>query len=198
MKADNFPETPDELPPPAPIKGDVDTAGITRVSGTLGTDDGLISVPLVGHATRYVVRVDLSGSAPRLVELRVIAADDGGDIDPNTMRTTPVRRLASAAAWFITQADGQFLTVDEVREPRRLSRPERAASRHLDADHYRRVSAALMSARRIGAPAREAVAVQFRTADKPVPLATVDRWIREAKARGYLRRDWRTTTDLDA
>ncbi len=172
-----------------PIKGDVDYGRIRRVSGT--DDTGLIEIPLVGHRSRYHVRVDLSGPAPRLVELRIIA-DDADDIDPAAMKAVPVRRLASAAAWFVTHADGQFVTVQEVREPARLARPERSVSRHLDDDHYRRVASLLMAARRVGASPRESVAEQMGG----VPLATLDRWIAEAKRRGHLRRDWRTTTEL--
>lgn len=174
-----------------PIKGDVDTGGIRRVSGTPYADDGLIEIPLVGHRNRYHVRVDLSGPAPRLVELRIMA-DDADEIDPAAMKAVPVRRLTSAAAQYITQLEYGFLTVQEVREPARLTRPERSASRHLDDDHYRRIAAALMAARRAGAPPRQAVAEQMGG----VPLATLDRWIAEAKRRGHLRRDWRTTTEL--
>ncbi|AVH24586.1 hypothetical protein C5E43_27670 [Nocardia cyriacigeorgica] len=169
------------------------------MSGTPHTDDGLIEIPLVGHRFRYQVRVDLSGAAPRLTELRIIADDTGG-IDPSTMKNVPVRRITAAAARFITHADGAFIGVDELHEPNRLTRPERSASRHLDDRHYRRVAAALMKARREGALSpRHAVAEQMgdRRRGVPIPLATLDRWIAEAKRRGYLRRDWRTTTELE-
>lgn len=179
--------------PAKPIKGDVDHGRVRRISGTPHTDDGVIEVPLIGHRNRYHVRVDLSGPAPRLTELRIIA-DDTGDIDPAAIKAVPVRRLTSAAAWFIAHGDGAFVTVQELREPARLTRPERSASRHLDADHFQRVAALLMAARRAGAPPRQTVAEQMGG----VPLATLDRWIAEAKRRGHLRRDWRTTTELES
>lgn len=184
---------------PAPIKGDVDTAHVRRVSGTPGSDDGLIEIPLVGHKFRYHVRVDLSGPAPRLAELRIIA-DDPADIDPAAMKAVPVRRLTSAAAWFINRMDGAFVVVSELHEPERLTRPrpEQPVTRHLDDDHYRRVADLLMKARRDGAPSpRDAVAQQMNRGGKPIRLGTLDRWIAEAKRRGHLRRDWTTTTELD-
>lgn len=177
------------------IKGDVLAHAIRRVSGELGRDDGLIEVPLFGHRYRYEVRVDLSGPAPRLVELRMIAGDDGTDVDPTSVRDVPVRRLAKAAARFITFAEtpiGPVVMVDELHNPTLLTRPdlEPPSRRKLDDVHYRDVAERLIWARESGAAPREYVADRLGAS-----LPTVDRWIKEAKKRGYLRRDWATAAD---
>lgn len=180
------------------IKGDVIPERIRRVSGELGSDDGLIEVPLVGHRYRYQVKVDLSGPAPRLVELRMIAGDDGTDVDPTSVRDVPVRRLARAAARFITFGEspvGPVVTVEELHDRTQLTRPDveppGRGNRKLDDAHYRQVRDLLLWAREVGESPREYVAERFA----PVSLPTVDRWIAEAKKRGYLRRDWATATD---
>ena len=161
------------------------------LGGTKRLDDDLIEVRLVGHDHRYVVRVDLDGPAPRLTELRIVADSPDAEIDPSTIRQVPVRRLAAAAARFVSRADGAFVTADEVADPTLISRPEVAERRgrrpRLDDDHYRQVAALLTEARRLGYSPREYVAEQMHAA-----ISTVDRWIREAKRRGDLRRDWST------
>lgn len=177
------------------IKGDVET--VRRVPGKLGgkrgTDQGLIEVALVGHPHRYRVRVDMSGPAPRLVELHISSPDDVADIDPAAMRI-PVRRLAHAAAHFISHADGAFVTPEELDDPVRSVRPEVVERRrtHLDDEHYRDVARLLMAARREGARSPRKVVAQQRGWEVP----TLDRWINEAKLRGHLPRDWATTYTL--
>jgi len=168
---------------PEPIKGDVIPHRTKRL------DNNLIEVRLVGHEHRYVVSVDISGPAPRLTELRIVADSPEAEIDPSTIRQVPVRRLAAAAARFIAHADGAFVTPDEIADSTVASRPEiterRGRRPRLDDDHYRQVAALLTEARRLGYSPREYVAEQMHAA-----TPTVDRWIREAKRRGALRRDW--------
>lgn len=173
------------------IKGDVMADAIRRVTGEPGSTDGLIEIPLVGHRHRYRVRIDSSGPAPRLVELHLIS-DDATDIDPDTIRQIPVRRLAKAAARFIALTEHGVALAGDVYDPTDLRRPdiEPLNRRKLDDAHYRQVAKLLLWAREIGESPREYVANQLGT-----PLPTVDRWIRQAKQRNFLRRDWATATN---
>lgn len=182
----------------SPITGDVIANAIRRVSGEPGTTDGLIEIPLVGHRHRYRVRIDTDGPAPRLVELHLVSEDDA-EIDPATVRQIPVRRLAKAAARFIALGEGwpgPVVGVDELHDPTLLARPDRPPNggkrRKLDDVHYRQVAAQLVRAREIGESPREYVADKLGGT-----LPTVDRWIKEAKRRGFLRRDWATAADTD-
>jgi len=179
--------------PGAPmIKGDVIADQIKRVSGRKGSANGLIEIPLYGHRYRYQVRVHLSGPAPRLAELRMIAADDGSEVDPSAVRDVPVRRLALAAARFIRLTESGVAVAGDFDDPTDLVRPDHpkgGRGNKLDDVHYRQVRNLLIRAREIGLSPREYVAEQFQ-----VELPTVDRWIREAKARNILARDWARTT----
>jgi hypothetical protein len=177
------------------IKGDVIAHAIRRVSGEPGSDDGLIEIPLAGHRHNYRVRIDSSGPTPRLVELCIVS-DDAAEIGPATVRQIPVRRLARAAARFIALGEGPLgpvVTIDELYDPTVLARPDRPPKggkhRKLDDVHYRQVAALLVRAREIGEPPRQYVADQLGGS-----LPTVDRWIKEAKKRGRLRRDWATAS----
>ncbi|BBX83549.1 hypothetical protein [Mycolicibacterium aubagnense] len=167
---------------------------IRRVSGTRGKDDGLIELRLVGHPHLYRVRVQMGSGAPKLVELHLLPADDdaAAEIDPATIRNVPVRRLANAAARWIACVDGSFIGVKELRNPTLTLRPERPADggkrRKLDDIHYRQVADLLIAARTIGEPPRKYVRDQLG----PASVATVDRWIAEAKERKFLPRDWAT------
>jgi hypothetical protein len=173
-----------------PIVGDVIASGIRRLSGKRGSPDGLIEVPLVGHRHRYQVRVS-SGRAPRLVELRMVS-DDAAEIDPAAVRQVPVRRLAKAAAQFIWMTEHGVSNAGDMFDPTGLARPDHkqgSRRRNLGDEHYRQVAALLGWAREIGLPPRDYVAGYF-----VVTRPTLDRWIAEAKKRGFLRRDWSTTT----
>ncbi|HEY2503475.1 MAG TPA: hypothetical protein VGI68_19200 [Mycobacterium sp.] len=178
---------------PRPIKGDVIHESIRRVKGRCGQDDGLIEIALVSHAHSYQARIERGSGAPRLVELHLIS-DINTEIDPATIRQAPVRRLAKAAARFISRVDGAIVTPDELDDPTLLLGPERPPDggrrRKLDDVHYRQVSHLLIAARENGFAPREYVAEHLRGS-----LPTVDRWIAEAKRRRILPRDWNTTTE---
>lgn len=174
--------------PFAAIKGDVVPEAIKRVSGRKGSANGLIEIPLYGHRCRYQVRVDLSGPAPRLVELRMIAGGDGVEVDPAAVRDVPVRRLTLAAARFIGLTEYGVGSAGDFDDPTNLRRPDHpkgGRGNKYDDVHYRQVAALLIRAREIGLSPRDYVAEQFT-----VELPTVDRWIREAKRREILPRDW--------
>jgi len=175
------------------IKGDVIPSATRRLSGEPGSTDGLIEISLVGHDHRYVCRIDGSGPVPRLVELRMVSPDDAAEIDPASVRQIPVRRLANAAARFIRSREQPFSTeifggyTDELRpdyEPRR---------RVLDDVHYRKVADLLITGRECGFPPREFAAERLNAS-----LPTVDRWTRESKRRGFLRRDWNKNAETAA
>jgi hypothetical protein len=174
------------------IKGDVIRDGIRRVTGEPGSTDGLIEIPLVGHRHRYRVRIDSSGPAPRLVELYMVS-DDAAEIDPASIRQIPIRRLAKAAARFILLTEFGVGLAGDAYDPTDLRRPDHRGNRQLDDVHYRQVAKLLLWAREIGESPRDYVREQF----EPVSLPTVDRWIKQAKKRGFLRRDWATTADTD-
>jgi len=175
-----------------PMKGDVIPDSIRRVSGRKRSTDGLIEIGLVGHPHRYRVRVDLDGAAPRLMELHLVPVDDSTEIDPATIRQVPVRRLAKAAARFIgfTEPTNNKLAIaGEDVDPTPLLRPDHEpGGRTLDDVHYRQVTNLLTAAREWGLSPREHVAARLGAS-----LPTVDRWIKEAKKRGFLPRDWSTT-----
>ncbi len=174
-----------------PITGDVLAEQIRRVSGRRGSDNGLIEIPLHGHAFLYQVRIDRSAGTPRLIELRMVCAEtEGGDIDPAAVRNVPVRRLAKAAARFISMTEHGISDAGDVYDPTGAARPDLPQPkrrRNLGDEHYRQVAAQLYWAREIGVAPRDYVAHHFG-----VTLPTLDRWIAEAKKRGFLRRDWST------
>lgn len=195
MSTDNPDKGGNDPTPPDAIKGDVIAERIRRLTGEPGSTDGLIEIPLVGHRHRYRVRIKTDGPAPRLVELHLTSDGDAAEIDPDTIRQIPVRRLAKAAARFITFGEspvGRVVTVDELHNPTLLTRPdlEPPSRRKLDDVHYRDVAEKLIRARESGESPREYVADLLGAS-----LPTVDRWIKEAKKRGYLRRDWATAAE---
>lgn len=189
MASDKPDKSGNDRPGADAIKGDVMADAIRRVTGEPGSTDGLIEIPLVGHRHRYRVRIDSSGAAPRLVELHLISDSDTADIDPDTIRQIPVRRLAKAAARFIALTEHGVSLAGDVYDPTDLLRPdiEPPNRRKLDDAHYRQVAKLLLWAREIGESPREYVADRLGS-----PLPTVDRWIKQAKQRGFLRRDWAT------
>ncbi|MGB3893769.1 MAG: hypothetical protein WA942_05875 [Mycolicibacter sinensis] len=171
------------------ITGDVIPDSIRRVSGTPG-GDGVIEMALFGFPCRYRIRIDRSGPAPRLAELHVIA-DDDTDISSTTIRQVPVRRLTLAAARFVGLTEHSVAVAGEFDDPTGLIRPDHQPGRgKYDDVHYRQVANLLTAAREMGLPAREYVAERLG----PVSLPTVSRWLAEAKRRGFLRRDWATTS----
>lgn len=171
------------------IKGDVIPDGIRRVSGEPGSADGLIEIPLFGHDHRYRVRIDSSGPAPRLIELHLIPAADA-EIDPATIRQVPVRRLAKAAARFISLTEHGVAVAGDLDDPTDLLRPDhKPGRRKLDDVHYRQVAKLITAAQKMGLPPREYVGERLHGS-----LPTVDRWIAEAKRRRFLPRDWATAS----
>lgn len=198
MPTDN-PDDKGETLAPAdrPIKGDVIPEAIRRVTGEPGSTDGLIEIPLVGHRHRYRVRIDSSRPTPRMVELQLLSDDDAAEIDPNTVRQIPVRRLAKAAARFIILSEHGVAEAGDVYDQTSLQRPDiergprkRGRGHALDDVHYRQVARLLLWAREIGESPREYVADRLGGS-----LPAVDRWIAESKRRSFLRRDWATATD---
>lgn len=176
-------------PDPGAITGDVIPDSVRRMSGSPG-GDGLIEMALVDFPCRYRVRIDLSGPAPRLAELHVIT-DDGTAISSTTIRQVPVRRLTLAAARFVGLTEHSVAVAGDLDDPTGLIRPDHEPGRgKYDDVHYRQVANLLTTAREMGLPAREYVAERLG----PVSLPTVSRWIAEAKRRGFLRRDWATTS----
>jgi len=82
--------------------------------------------------------------------------------------------------------------VGDLFDPTGSARPDLEPGRrrrNLGDEHYRQVAALLTWAREVGVPPRDYVADYF-----VVARPTLDRWITEAKKRGFLRRDWSTTT----
>lgn len=177
------------------IKGDVLPGSVRRVTGERGSTAGLIELGLVGHPHRYRVKIEMGGGAPRLIELHMVPADPAApvDIDPAAIRQVPARRLASAAARFISSKDFAFAMFDEMDDPAAALRPDRppngGRNRKLDDVHYRQVADLLRTAREYGYPPREFVSERLGAS-----IPTVDRWIKEAKKRNHLPRDWATAT----
>jgi hypothetical protein len=171
-----------------PIKGDVIPDSIKRISGQRGSNDGLIEIALVGHPHRYRVRIELNTAAPRLLELHIVPGDTKVEIDPMTIRQIPVRRLAKAAARFIGLTERKVSLAGDFEDPTNLIRPDHEpGGRTLDDVHYRQVANLITTAREWGLSPREHVAAQLEAS-----LPTVDRWIKEAKNRGFLPRNWST------
>ena len=169
-----------------PIKGDVIPDSIRRISGRRGSADGLIELALVGHQHRYRVRIDIDSAAPKLMELHLVPSEAGAEIDPATIRQVPVRRLAKAAARFIGLTERKVALAGEEEDSTELIRPDHGpGKRTLNDVHYRQVANLLTAAREWGLSPREHVATRLEAS-----LPTVDRWIREAKQRGFLPRDW--------
>lgn len=172
-----------------PMKGDVIPESVRRFSGRKRSTDGFIEIALVGHPHLYRVRVDLDGAAPRLIELHIVPGDNDVEIDPATIRQVPVRRLAKAAARFIGLTEYKLALPSDYDDPTSIIRPDHEpGGRTLDDVHYRQVADLLTKAREWGVSPREYVAARLGAS-----LPTVDRWIREAKKRGFLPRNWSST-----
>ena len=169
------------------ITGDVDVPRIRRIDGSTGHDDGVIEVPLVGHRFTYRVRVALDGPEPRLTELAIAPIDPAGMLTPGDLRAIPSQRLAKAAARFIRLTEAGITTPDALNDTAVEAQPDLPppGRRKLDDAHYRQVADLLMFAREIGESPREYAAQQLHAT-----TPTLDRWVREAKKRGFLPRDW--------
>jgi hypothetical protein len=167
-------------------KGDVDKVEYadppdadTRTGplGRVPNDDERVSIRLVGHPFRYVVRVvTAKGREPRLTELTMRADDPtarDGDVSHATLREVPVRRLAYTAAQWIERWGGQIGSPDDTVETR--TQPE---------NHDPKVYRAAQIAERalsLGQPVRPTVAAALE-----VSTRTVDRLLKRAKAEGWL------------
>ncbi|WP_411815627.1 hypothetical protein [Gordonia sp. SND2] len=185
--------------PTPPERGDV--AHRYRVAGDVGDLHG-IAIRLVGHAFTYVVAIVTGRGGPRLVDLQ-IRSDNNTAITPDVLRAIPSRRLAYAAARYVSEADGQIFTgpflgpeADDMTDDQRAAaiaerrseadtRPEASTSRgRRGPEHFQRVADAVRAANRSGKSARRAVAAEFG-----VSLPSVDKWIRQCKDTGLLAED---------
>jgi hypothetical protein len=103
----------------------------------------------------------------------------------------PVRRLAKAAARFVSLTERGVAVAGDFDNPTDLERPDHRdrKRRTLDDVHYREVARLLRAARAMGLPPRHYVGERLHAT-----LPTVDRWIAEAKSRRYLARDWATAS----
>ena len=98
-------------------------------------------------------------------------------------------RLAKAAARFIGLTEFKLALPSDYDDPTSIIRPDHeTGGRTLDDVHYRQVADLLATAREWGVSPREHVAARLGAS-----LPTVDRWIREAKKRGFLPRNWSST-----
>jgi hypothetical protein len=181
----------------------VDT--IDRVAGDRRDLHG-IRIALHGHPHRYVVGITTGKGGPRLVDLRIQSSSDVA-ITPDVLRAIPSRRLAHAAAKWVSTVDGLFgfLRLDpatrealyEIEDPKEFERaaveavaaskprPEESTARgRLDDSHYREVAEMVRAAVASGYPIRKTVAAQYKTT-----IPTLDRWIRKAKDLGFLDED---------
>jgi len=167
-----------------PLTGDVES--VTRIDGDKGKDNGIIEVRLVDHPHVYRVRVKLGRGAPRLIELHLVPAKDTvAEIDTDTVRTVPVRRLTNAAARHISIDELPFDVAGQSDDLTAQLRPDHTRGRQLDDVHYRDVAQMLNFAHECGLAPREYVRQKFNTS-----VPSVDRWIAEAKKRGFLDPDW--------
>lgn len=169
------------------VTGDVES--VVRISGRR-RGEGLIEISLIGHPHRYRVRIDPTSTAPRLIELHLLPLTAGAaEIGNAVIRSVPVRRLAAAAARHIKITERGFITVDELEDDEiiRLRPDYEPGKGELGDTHYRYVAHLLTSALEAGESPREYVKQRLNSS-----IPTVDRWIREAKERGFLPLDWRT------
>lgn len=176
------------------LKGDVILDSVRRISGRKGFFEGIIQLELVGHPFLYQVGVKQQGGAPRLVELHLLPPDTSSpaDIDAAVVRGVPTKRLANAAAWFISMTENKMTGAGVADDPTPLLRPDHKPGRKLNKAHYRQVRNLLLSARAMGLLPREYVADKLNAS-----IPTVDRWIREAKKAGIIDPKWANTKRPD-
>lgn len=174
-----------------PIKGDVES--VIRINGRAGRAGGLLEIRLVGHPHRYRVRIDTSSGAPALIELHLLPIDGTvAEITTDAIRAVPTRRLANAAARFAMLDENKIALAGEDDDPTSLLRPDHVPGKTLDDTHYRQVRNLLLAARRMGLSPREYVKDRLHAS-----IPTVDRWIKEAKNRGFLDPDWASNNGHD-
>ncbi|WP_157181997.1 hypothetical protein [Nocardia testacea] len=140
-----------------------------------------VVVELHGHPHRYVVRAVPTDDGPVLAELRVLG--DGPTLDHDALASVSPRRLAYAAMQWLSSGGGLWGTPGDT--PDVYAQPENAdAFRHynkLSEELLEEVAAHVITAKQHGKPVRKYVADKMH---KSIP--TVARYIRDAKAAGYL------------
>jgi len=173
-----------DSPHQKPLTGDVES--VTRISGKKCNDNGIIEIRLVDHPHRYRVRVKVGRGAPKLIELHLIPVENTlAEIDTDTVRTVPLRRLANAAARHIGIDELPFDVAGKYDDLTARLRPDHKRGRKLDDVHYRDVAQMLNFAHECGLSPREYVKEKFSSS-----VPTVDRWIKVAKERGFLDPNW--------
>lgn len=148
----------------------------TPFVGRVPEDDERVAIRLAGHPFTYVVRVvTAKGREPRLSELTMRAdrpTDDGGDVNYDTLRAVPARRLAYTAAQWIDRHGGLIGDPSDTAETH--TQPE---------NHDPKVHKAAQLAEQalsLGLPVRPTVAAELN-----VSTRTVDRLLQRAKAEGW-------------
>lgn len=139
------------------------------------------NVRLVGHDFEYEVTTVDTDHGPEITHLWIKGSPDR-PITGDDLRRIPVRRLANAAGRLFDN----FNAIGEGN-PNQWAQPERAQQnrpRQYGDDHYREIAELAREAVRKGVPVRDSIA-----AAKVVSPYTVDKWLRECRKRGYLKRD---------
>lgn len=166
--------TVDTVRLPEPERGE----GQPDMDGNLPAMSSRVVVELHGHPHRYVVRAVPTAEGPVLTELLMLS-DDGAPIDFATVRSVPTRRLAYAAIQWLSRAGGLFAEPGDTADTH--ARPERARQRKDTDETLRELAGHVTDAVSLGAPVQRYVGQKMH-----ISHATVDRWIRKAKARGLL------------
>jgi hypothetical protein len=136
-------------------------------------DDERVAVRLDDYPYTFVVRVRAGRTGPVVTHLEV-TADDGTEVDYNTLRSIPLRRIALSAHNWLRRFGGTvgFPGDNELRRTRPGDR---------DADRLHTLVALIESAILSGLPVRETVATEMG-----LGTATIDRLIRKAKDAGLM------------
>jgi len=131
-----------------------------------------VTIRLAGHPFTYLVKVKLTDTGPKLVELTMIA-DTGHAVDYEMLRAVPARMLAYTAAQHL----------DRLRSARPGAAPacmQFAEDKESPPTGARMVALA-ERAQSLGLPVRPTVAAQLG-----VSKTTVDRQLKKAKAQGLI------------
>jgi hypothetical protein len=142
-----------------------------------------------GHGVRIVV--EHRGGTYRVVQVTVDAPDDGKSEITSALLGIPVKEVALATlaeGWSLFSITSDEMTVregDERRQEYYADFVTKQRRRTLDDAHIRRVAEVYMAAEQAGAAAAmeavDAVKDEF-----VVSRATAERWVREARKRGFL------------